>query len=72
MDKLQIIDGYMKFMWNRFDQFVCERLFGARADHIFRKWIDCRESAGVEGAPAMFWASVSNDVKEAILSEIDK
>lgn len=66
----QSVDGYLKFMWNRFDRDRCGLIFESTnydADHIWKIWTTCVASHGYIGAPAEFWAMVDKHVQKIVL-----
>ncbi len=76
-DKISAINQYLMFMWNRWDHIQISRFcskmgFEDIEDHLTQKWVNCVESAGYVGAPAMFWSELSENIQKALLEFIEK
>lgn len=75
IDKIDTIDSYFKFMWNRwtpeenkrFCKFMQKEYL---EDHLWNKWFQCTVNAGSIGAPAMLWSLLSNNIQAELVEYI--
>lgn len=75
VDKMDIIDSFLKFMWNywspeeneRFCKFMRKEWL---VEHMWNKWVECIEACGSIGAPAMFWSLLCNNTQAELVNFI--
>lgn len=76
INKIDIIDSFLKFMWNywtpeeneQFCKYIQDEYL---VDHLWNKWVKCIECSGSIGAPAMFWSLLSNNIQTELINYID-
>lgn len=64
------IDIFFKFMWNEWDEDICIKIFGWRAEHLWVKWTNKVDDYGFFAAPAVYWGDIDSGAQEAICDYI--
>ncbi len=65
------IDTFFKFMWNVWDEEICNKIFGSKGKQIWYRWIVILGECQFEAAPALFWAEVDAKTTQAICDYIE-
>lgn len=67
MDSNSILDCYLYYMWNVFNEDRCMDMFGqALGEHIWTIWISSCRHWGRTGAAATFYAELDSDKRRTL------
>lgn len=63
------VDCYLYFMWNQWRPSQCNLIFNAEYnwEYIWDKWDRAVNEAGLVGAPAVFYAGLSEHPRELLV-----
>lgn len=77
MEFRDIINAYLMFMWNVWGREVSDRVCTMDCrdhlqDHLWEKWVECCQSYGAIGAPAVFWSVIDRGFQNTICELIEE
>lgn len=67
MKRKSELECYLYYMWNAFNDYTCNRIFGNDlGNHIFDKWEVCIQRCRMDGAPAALFADLDDECRQKL------